>query len=113
MLMIPSKVHAEEIYTSKATAYCLTGITATGTYTKDNHTVAGKREWFGKVMFLYKDTGDHQIHPENYIGTYTVEDTGSEPIKKGYVIDIYMSDYKRAKAFGCQDVIFQLVESEG
>lgn len=112
-IIVGCKVKAEEIHTAKATAYCLTGTTATGTQTKDNHTVASKREWFGKVMIIYLDTGDHKIHPENYIGTYVVEDTGSEPIKKGYVIDIYMPSYNDCRQFGVKNIVFQIVDSEG
>lgn len=111
--ILTSKVGATEIHTAQATAYCLTGTTASGVKTKAHHTVASKREWFGKVMIIYEDKGDHLIHPENYIGSYVVEDTGSEPIKKGYVVDIYIPNYEDAKQFGRKNIIFQLVESEG
>lgn len=110
---ITSRVKATEIYTAQATAYCLTGQTATGTYTKENHTVASKREWFGKVMIIYEDKGDHLIHPENYIGTYVVEDTGGETIQKGWVIDVYIPNYEDAKQFGRKQIIFQIVDCEG
>lgn len=113
IVSIARPVHADEIYTAQATAYCITGTTATGEWTKDNHTVASKREWFGRVMVLYIDDGDHQIKPGNYIGTYVVSDTGSEPIRDGRVIDVYISDYTKAKEFGRKQVIFQLIESEG
>lgn len=113
VLVLGNKTQAADIYTAQATAYCLTGQTATGTYTRANHTVASKREWFGKVMILYEDTGDHRIHPENYIGTYVVEDTGGEPIQMGWVIDVYIPGYKEAKEFGRHDVVFQIVDSEG
>lgn len=109
----PVKVQADEIHTAKATAYCLTGTTATGTQTKASHTVASKPEWFGKIMVVWEDGGDHAIHPENYIGTYTVEDTGSENIRKGYVIDVYIPEYEEAKKFGSKNVLFQLIDAEG
>lgn len=113
VLSISTPVKACEVYTAKATAYCITGETATGTQTVEGRTVAGKREWFNKTMVLYIDDGDGLIKPENYIGTYVVEDTGSQPIRDGKVIDVYIADYIRAKQFGRKDVIFQLIDSEG
>jgi len=102
-----------ETYTAKATAYCLKGTTATGTTVTEGRTVASKREWFGKTMIIYENDGDGLIKPQNYIGTYIVEDTGCDNIKKGYVVDIYIEDYYRAKQFGAKDIIFQIVDSEG
>jgi len=107
------KAEASEIYKAQATAYCLTGTTATGTQTTENHTVASKPEWFGCTMIMWLDDGDGIIRPQNYIGTYTVEDTGSEPIRKGRVVDVYISDYDSAIKFGRKKILFQIVESEG
>lgn len=114
MMLLPQKVKAEtEFHTAKATAYCLTGTTATGSQTKEGHTVASKPEWYGMTMIMWEDPGDHQVHPDNYIGTYVVEDTGSESIQKGWVVDVYIPNYEEAKRFGAKDIIFQLVEAEG
>ena len=91
-----------------ATAYCLTGTTASGTQTTANRTVAGKRAWFGKMIHIWLDDGDGQIKPQNFVGTYIVEDTGGEPIQKGYVIDIYMPDRDDCKQFGGRRIIYEL-----
>lgn len=106
-------VKAAEVRTAWATAYCLTGTTATGTQTTEGRTIAGMRKWFGKTLVMWLDDGDGVIKPENYIGTYVVEDTGGDTIKNGYVLDVYISDYDRAKEFGSKRVIFLLVDAEG
>lgn len=113
IFLIPTKVQAEEIHTAKATAYCITGKTATGTQTVEGRTVASKREWFGCTMVIWEDTGDHKIHPENYLGTYEVEDTGGDTIKEGWVIDVYIADYDRAINYGAKDIIFQIIKGDG
>lgn len=112
-LMIPTKVKADELHKCWATAYCISGTTATGNQTREGRTVASKREWFNSTMYIWEDTGDGEIHPENFLGMYVVEDTGSENIRNGRVIDIYISDLDRAKEFGSKRVIIQVVESEG
>jgi len=115
VLTLANPVKASEVETHKAwaTAYNLTGTTATGTHTTEGRTVAGKREWFGSTLVMWIDDGDGLIKPENYIGTYIVEDTGGETIRKGYVLDVYISDYERAVEFGSKRVIFQIVKAEG
>lgn len=112
-VMFPVTTARGETVTAWATAYCPTGRpTATGTVPKEGRTIAGKREWFGKVLVLFEDKGNG-IEPENYIGTYICEDTGGETIKKGYVVDVFIEDLARAKEFGSKRVIIQIVESEG
>ena len=111
-LLFPAKVKAETV-TAWATAYCPTGHpTATGTIPKEGRTIAGKRAWFGKTLILYEDKGNG-IEPQNYIGTYICEDIGGESIQKGYVVDVFIEELSRAKAFGSKRVIIQIVESEG
>lgn len=106
-------VKAEEILNIKATAYCYnSGRTATGTIPKEGRTIAGKREWFGKIACVWEDKGDG-IQPENFIGSYIVEDTGGEPIRKGYVVDVFIEDKKRAKEFGSKNVIVVLIDANG
>lgn len=114
-LLMPVKVKASEvqIYKRWATAYNITGTTATGTYTTEGRTVASKREWFGKTMYMWEDDGSGEIKPENFIGIYEVEDTGGETVRSGNVIDVYISDLDRAKQFGSKRVIFILVDAEG
>lgn len=115
LVMLAKPVQATEIETRKAwaTAYDITGTTATGTYTTEGRTIASKREWFGKTMIVWMDDGDGQIKPQNYIGTYIVEDTGGETIKSGRVLDIYISDHQRALEFGSKRVIFIVIDAEG
>ena len=95
-----------------ATAYCKTGTTASGTQTTENRTVAGKPEWFGKTIWLWVDDGDGKIKEENYLGRYVVEDTGSDPIKEGNVIDIYIPDKEACIQFGSKRVIYILKEGD-
>lgn len=110
----PIPVKADSIiHHTMATAYSITGKTATGTYTRDNYTVASKPEWFGSAMLIWFDDGDGIIKPENFIGTFSVEDTGGETIKSGKVIDVYISDYNRAVEFGSKKVIVQVIPAEG
>lgn len=115
LLMFPKPTQAAdiELHTAWATAYCITGTTATGTQTTEGRTVAGMRDWFGQTLVMFLDDGDGLIKPQNYIGTYIVEDTGGDTIKKGYVLDVYISDYQRAKEFGSKRIIFYLIDAEG
>lgn len=107
-------VYAESNFLkAKATAYCLKGITATGTEPKEGRTVASKPEYFGKTMIIYVDDGDGNIKSENYLGTYIVEDTGAKSVRNGYVVDVYITDYNRAVEFGCVDILYQIVDAEG
>lgn len=114
LMIKPTTVQAEtEFHTAWATAYCLKGETATGTQATEGRTVASKPEWFGKTMIMFVDDGDGLMKPENYIGTYIVEDTGGKTIRSGKVIDVYIEDYDRAIEFGSKRVIFMLVDAEG
>ena len=114
VLLTTNPVKADEtFYRGWATAYCQKGQTATGTQTKEGRTIASKPEWEGMTMYVWFDEGDGLIKPENFIGAYIVEDTGSDNIKKGYVIDIYMENLNDCKQFGGKRVIWQLVNAKG
>lgn len=107
------RTYGNEIHEVKATAYCYnSGQTATGTIPEEGRTLAGKREWFGKVVVVWENKGNG-IEPQNYIGTYICEDTGGKPIQKGYVVDVFIKEEQDAKVFGCKDVIIQIIDSEG
>ena len=93
-----------------ATAYCLTGKTASGTWTTENRTVAGRRADFGKTVHIWLDDGDGQIKAENFFGTYVIEDTGGESIRNGKVLDIYMPEYEDCKQFGGRRIIYIIEE---
>lgn len=108
-----TRVKANEFLELKATAYCYnSGATATGTEPIEGRTLAGKREWFGKTVVMWENKGNG-IEPQNYIGTFVCEDTGGETIRKGYVVDVFITDHDRAIEFGCKKVIIQLIDAEG
>ena len=112
LLAFTQPVKAQTV-TAWATAYCPTGnTTATGTIPKEGRTIAGKREWFGKILILFEDKGNG-IEPQNYIGTYICEDIGGATISSGAVVDVFIEDLQQAKIFGSKKVIIQIVESEG
>ena len=95
---------ALETYQMKATAYCLTGRTATDTQVREG-IAASKREWFGRTVSVYtNDNGDLG----QFIGRYVIEDTGGSPIRKGHVIDIWLPTYEQCKQFGRKNVIVVL-----
>lgn len=112
-MLITADVRAEVITKNCwATAYCITGTTASGSQTTEHRTVASKTEWFGMRMLIWEDDGDGIIKPENFIGDYVVEDTGGQPIRNGNVVDIYMPDYIDCKQFGGKKVIIQVLSQE-
>ena len=93
-----------ETYQMKATAYCLSGSTATGTPVREG-IAASKREWFGKTVSLYtNDNGN----PGQFIGRYVIEDTGGDNIRNGRVIDVWLPTYEQCKQFGRKNVIVVL-----
>lgn len=91
----------------QATAYCLTGTTASGQQTHSG-IVASKPEWIGKKMMIYlKDNNGNQ---GNYLGTYEVADTGGKSIRTGNVVDIWMPTRDECMQFGRRNVIVYLVD---
>lgn len=113
MLFCVSKVSANEIYHVKSTAYSYnSGQTATQTIPCEGRTLAGKPEWFGKTVIAWVDKGNG-IEPQNYLGTFICEDTGGEPIKKGYVVDIFIKDHDRAIQYGMKKLIILVINAEG
>ncbi|MCI0488501.1 MAG: 3D domain-containing protein [Blastocatellia bacterium] len=79
-----------ELQDFQATAYCLKGRTASGEYARSGIIAADP-----KVLPL--GTVVH-IRAGRYTGTYTVKDTGGRI--KGRKVDIYIPNYREAKAFG-------------
>ena len=114
LILTPRTVNADEIRYVKATAYCLNK-NLTAMETKPRYgVVAGKREWLGKTCIAWLDDGDGLIKPENYFGTFCFEDLGgSDAIKAGHVIDVWIEGYENAKNFGCKKMIIQIIDSEG
>ena len=102
----PKKEEHGELYSMVATAYCLTGSTATGT-TPRLGVAASKPAWFGKQVNVYWNDGGK---PGSLIGTYTVEDTGGAPIRNGSVIDIWLPDEDTCFQFGRRCVLVEVID---
>ena len=83
----------------RATAYSLKGRTASGEYVRSGIIAADP-----KVLPL--GTVVH-IRAGRYTGTYTVKDTGGRI--KGRKVDIYIPNYKEAKAFGNRRVKVKVI----
>ena len=94
-------------YKMQATAYCIDGTTATGTHTRVG-VAASKRSWFGKTVTVYLQ--DENGNAGELIGTYIIEDTGSSPIRRGKVIDIWMPTEDECMQFGRKNVIVYVNE---
>lgn len=90
----------ELLDTFLATAYCVTGTTATGTYTTVNRTLAVNPGVipYGTHVWLFLDDG-------TLVGDYYAEDTGSNMMVHPHVIDIYMGpDYDTCMEWGVKHV---------
>lgn len=99
--VLSGNTEPEPVYHSMiATAYCLTGLTATETQTRPG-IAASKREWFGKTAKVYKNQ-DGNIG--ELIGEYVIEDTGGKAIRNGSVIDIWLPTKAECKQFGRKTV---------
>lgn len=105
LLITPVQASELDFKEMKATAYCLQGQTASGEYTREG-ICAGRPEWIGKTIAVYyNDNGKIG----DFLGYYEIKDTGAEPIKKGYVIDIWMEDKESCKQFGTQNVYVLII----
>lgn len=113
-LMNPKTVSASDFAHVTATAYCPTGnLTYMETVPRVG-VAAGKKEWLGKTAYCWLDDGSGEIKPENFYSVLSFEDlAGSEAIKKGYVIDVFLDSYDEAIQFGAKKMIIQIVESVG
>ena len=98
--------NGQKYHSMIATAYCMTGSTATGT-TPRLGVAASKPAWFGKKVNVYWNDGGK---PGNLIGTYTVEDTGGAPIRNGSVIDVWLPTEDECFQFGRRCVLVEVIE---
>lgn len=99
--ILSGNTEPEPVYHSMiATAYCLTGLTATETQARPG-IAASKREWFGKTAKVYKNQ-DGNVG--EFIGEYVIEDTGGKAIRNGSVIDIWLPTEAECKQFGRKTV---------
>lgn len=84
-----------------ATAYCVTGTTATGTWTTAGRTLAVNPEIipYGTHVWLFLDDG-------TLVGDFYAEDTGANMLEHPYVVDIYMGEgsYDACILWGTQHV---------
>lgn len=104
-----------DLYEMHATAYTLTGITASGQETRHGICASGNREWLGKTVIIYQRTPDNDIG--ECIGYYEVLDTGCSK----HVIDVWCDGKDEAQKFmdkvyenGCKGKIYvQLIDAEG
>ena len=95
----------KEYHSMVATAYCLTGSTATGT-TPRLGVAASRPAWFGRTVRVCTNNNGK---PGKLIGTYTVEDTGGEPIQTGSVIDIWLPTEDECFQFGRKCVLVEVL----
>ena len=107
------------IQSGHATAYCVSGVTASGEITRDG-ICAGKDEWLGKTIILYQRLPDNKIGEQ--IGIYECLDTGGTPgLKEGKVIDVWCQDLDTCQEFmnlvyedGCQGHVYiQVIDADG
>lgn len=94
----------------QATAYCTGHTTASGKRVAEGM-CASKPEWIGCMAVVYERNSDGSIG--KYIGTYDIEDTGSEKIRQGKVIDIFIDDYDACIQFGRKEVLVQIIDGKG
>lgn len=113
LTFFPKQTDAAELLNINATAYCVSGTTATGTQTTEGRTIAGHPDWYGRTAYVWEDKGNG-IEMENLIGVFTVEDTGKKggSVRNGGTVDIYMTDYDRCIQFGRKNVYVWLVENK-
>ena len=82
-----------------ATAYCQTGYTASGEWTRDGICATGNRELMGNIAVLYQRLPDGS--KGKYIGTYEILDTGC----KKNVIDVWCEDLDKCQEF--MDLVYE------
>lgn len=85
-------IEMPEMMPMKATAYILTGATASGEQTRHGICATGRSEWLGKRVFMYQRESDGS---NEVIGAYEVLDTGCS----AHVIDVWCDGMDEAQAF--------------
>lgn len=102
-----------------ATAYCVSGVTASGEHTRKG-ICAGADEYMGKTVVLFQRLPDGSVGDK--IGIYECLDTGGNPgIKNGDVIDVWCPDLESCQEFmdavyedGCKGKVYmQIFDAEG
>lgn len=126
-LVLSMVAHSEQLDTDDtitlikgyATAYKLTGTTASGEQTRDG-ICASCADRLGKTVILYQRLPGDMIGEQ--IGIYECKDTGGNPsIKKGTLIDVWKPNLDECQEFmtrvyedGCQGHVWiQVIDAEG
>ena len=103
-----------EPFRAECTAYCDSGITASGKPTVEGLTLGGAPEWIGCMAVLYEVDDDGTIG--DFIGLYEVMDTGwgrDGDALRGETVDIFMEDYDACIQWGRRDVYVQIIDGKG
>lgn len=120
LLAIITSLHlsykSPEVLPAHATAYCVTGITASGEYTREG-ICAGKAEWMGKRILIFQKLPDGTIG--EFLGGYDCLDTGGTPgLNNGHVVDIWQPDLESCQEFmelvyedGCKGHVYIVIFS--
>lgn len=103
-----------EPFIAECTAYCDSGITASGKPTVEGLTLGGAPEWIGCMAVLYEVDADGSIG--DFIGLYEVMDTGwgrDGDALRGETVDMFMEDYDACIQWGRRDVYVQIIDGKG
>ena len=103
-----------EPFRAECTAYCDSGITASGKPTVEGLTLGGSPEWIGCMAVLYEVDDDGTIG--DFIGLYEVMDTGwgrDGDALRGETVDMFMEDYDACIQWGRRDVYVQIIDGKG
>ena len=103
-----------EPFRAECTAYCDSGITASGKPTVEGLTLGGAPEWIGCMAVLYEVDDDGTIG--DFIGLYEVMDTGwgrDGDALRGETVDMFMEDYDACIQWGRRDVYVQIIDGKG
>ena len=103
-----------EPFRAECTAYCDSGITASGKPTVEGLTLGGAPEWIGCMAVLYEVDADGSIG--DFIGIYEVMDTGwgrDGDALRGEMVDMFKEDYDACIQWGRRDVYVQIIDGKG
>ncbi|MFR4352476.1 MAG: hypothetical protein ACLT3H_12545 [Roseburia sp.] len=103
-----------EPFRAECTAYCDSGITASGKPTVEGLTLGGAPEWIGCMAVLYEVDADGSIG--GFIGIYEVMDTGwgrDGDAVRGETVDVFIPDYDACIQWGRRDVYVQIIDGRG
>ncbi len=103
-----------EPFRAECTAYCDSGITASGKPTVEGLTLGGAPEWISCMAVLYEVDDDGTIG--DFIGIYEVMDTGwgrDGDALRGETVDMFMEDYDACIQWGRRDVYVQIIDGKG